>query len=101
METEKGLVGWCCRREEPSPVGTKLLAFYVDINYRYSLLYDIVFILVQDNGAGQYRRLGIIDVELDYTRTATWYANPSCSYVTLLQDVIDSLEWEQQTVQLV
>jgi hypothetical protein len=63
--------------------------------------YHLVFILVQNDGAEQYRRVGVFETDFDIEKMEDWYKRPSRNYATLLQDVIDGPEWEQQTVRLV
>jgi hypothetical protein len=88
-------------QEEPLPIGEKLLALYVgsiDRDYRG---HRLVFILVQEDGAEQYRRVGVLNTPFNIEKMEKWYRRPSRNYATFLQDIIDGPEWEQQTLRLV
>jgi hypothetical protein len=61
----------------------------------------LIFILVQDDGGGHYRRVAVLEQEIDPESRERWHENPNCNHTTFLQDLANGPEWHQQTLLLV
>jgi hypothetical protein len=108
---------WVWWQRKPPTVGEKLVALYVGTTEPFPGSNQLVFILVKDNGEGEYCRVGVFEIELKVRSIERWYDHPSRNYTTFLhwlwygyptknynrflKDTIDGPEWHQKTLRLV
>jgi hypothetical protein len=85
---------------QQQPVGDQATAVYVGTADRIGFNW-LVYILVQDDGKGHYRRVGVLEQGVESEAMENWYRDPTRDYTMFLKDLFNGPEWHQQTLRLV